>query len=112
MKKYSLYIDDIRSPTTNCPVGDQWIIKRNYVDVFQYILRHGMPTYISFDHDLGENEKSGKDIVNALIDFDLDECDNFKFPKDFDYNVHSANHVGRDNIIGLFESYFKFKNNR
>ena len=48
-KGYRLYLDDIRTPKTN-----GWEIVRCYEDFVTTILTKGLPTEISFDHDLGE----------------------------------------------------------
>lgn len=95
MKK--LYLDDIRNPKS-----DGWIVVRNYEDFVQYIDKNGLPDEISFDHDLGEDVKTGYDCAKWLCEY----CwmNGIPIPP---YNVHSANPVGRDNIIGTLKSYEK-----
>ena len=103
-KKKYLYIDDERIPKTNKP----WIIKRNYDNTIKHLCKNGCPNYISFDHDLGDaSQKTGYDIAKFIIDMDMD-YPGF-IPNDFEFNVHSANPVGKQNIIKLFENYFNFK---
>ena len=119
-KGYKLYLDDIRTPKK-----DGWTIVRCYEDFISTIITNGMPDEISFDHDLGEEhinyffenggrenppdpqkanfrEKTGYDAAKWLVDFCYDN--GLPLPK---FNVHSANPVGRDNILHLLETYKK-----
>ena len=90
-----LYLDDIRNPKTK-----GWTIVRNYYEFVKEIDEHGLPDEISFDHDLGEDAKTGYDCAKWLCEY----CwmNGIPIPP---YNVHSANPVGRDNIIGILKSY-------
>lgn len=91
-----LFIDDIRNPT-----GEGWVIARDYDSAITY-LQSGNVTEISFDHDLGENSKSGYDIVcwieQALYTGILKSVPVM--------NVHSANPVGRANIDRAIRSIY------
>lgn len=103
-----IYIDDIREPKTE----DFDFVVRTYEEGVAVVEQHGMPEYVSFDHDLGEDEngnelKSGYDFAKYLVDRDLDS--EHKLPENFDFNVHSANPVGRKNIESLLNSYLKHK---
>lgn len=102
MKKY-LYLDDEREPSTDKP----WDIVRTYDDAVNYVKKHGIPDYISFDHDLGE-EKTGYDFAKWLVEQDLDG--KRVFPSDFEYNVHSANPVGAKNIDNHLGAYRRYRN--
>lgn len=95
---YKLFIDDERFPF----VPDQWVIARSMFDVQLVIAKHGWPSFISFDHDLGEGQPSGKDIANWIVESDL--SDNV-LPDDFEFTVHSMNPVGGNNISGLLRQY-------
>lgn len=104
-KKTYLFIDDERNPKTDKP----WKIVRSYDEAIRFFNEHGIPSYISFDHDLGDEQaKTGLDIVKWLIEDDMQHS---SLPKNFSYNVHSANPVGRKNIESLFSSYMEFKHN-
>jgi hypothetical protein len=48
---YKLFIDDERFPVT-----DDWVIVRSSKEAIDHVLAHGMPSEISFDHDLGGND--------------------------------------------------------
>lgn len=92
-----LYLDDLRT------IPDGFYGVRTYENAIRFVGYCGIPNYISFDHDLGE-EKTGYDFAKWLVEQDL--CGSNKFPDDFEFNVHSANPVGVKNIEGLFKSYF------
>lgn len=104
---YSLFIDDERHPPYRD--GRDWKIARDWEDVMMLLRIHGIPNYISFDHDLGIDKHSGHDIVKFLIDLDMGDDDMFTIPADFTYYVHSQNPVGKDNIAGLIDGYLKFR---
>lgn len=120
---YKLFLDDKRSiqdtyKYTKNPVylEGNWITVRNYEDFVKTINENGLPSFVSFDHDLADphyasildkeidyskfKEKTGyecaKWLVNYCIDSELD------FPK---YFVHSFNTVGRQNIVSYIENF-------
>lgn len=101
-----LYLDDIRIPTTS-----GMAIVRSYDDAVHFMRKYGCPEYISFDHDLGdEDEHSGLDVAKWMIEKDLDNNGTF-IPPGFTYTVHSANPPGAENIDGLLKSYLFHKKN-
>lgn len=106
MSRYSLFIDDERYPPRD---GRNWIIARNMHDVLMMLRIHGMPGYISFDHDLGENEKTGYDIAKLLVDLDQGDDGDFALPAEFEFYVHSQNPAGKANIEHYLNNYIKFK---
>lgn len=106
MSRYSLFIDDERFPPRD---GRNWIIARNMRDVLMMLRIHGMPGYISFDHDLGEGEQTGYDIAKLLVDLDMGDDSDFALPVDFEFYVHSQNPIGKANIEQYLNNYIKFK---
>jgi hypothetical protein len=115
-----LFLDDIRIPSeaflyTKNPIYiKHWDIVRTYDQFVEYITEKGMPSIISFDHDLadehyvglaegkldGYTEKTGYECVKWLVDYCLDnevECPNFL--------VHSMNPVGKEKIEGLLNNF-------
>jgi hypothetical protein len=56
---------------------------------------------IHFDHDLG-GDKDGYDCAKWLIDWCIEN--NYPAP---DYDIQSANPVGRENIESIFKTYHK-----
>lgn len=97
-----LYIDDIREPKAKFDK-----ITRSSKETIEYLTRYGCPNYISFDHDLG-GEDTAMTVVKWLVEMDLAMSGEF-IPFDFDFNVHSANPVGAENIKGYLDSYIKQK---
>lgn len=138
---YKLFLDDYRSPTDclsymhrrigaqNLIYKEDWVIVRNYKQFVSWILHHGLPSLISYDHDLAEghyhrnmqegviiydggtfendNNKTGYHAAKWLVDY----CQryNYKLP---DWIVHSMNPVGSDNIEGLLKNYRKHEKNK
>jgi hypothetical protein len=85
-------------------LGD-WVLARSADEAIAVVEELGMPSFISFDHDLGD----GKDaiaVAHWLIERDMDGV---AFPSDFAFEVHSGNPIGRANIRGLIDNYLAFK---
>ena len=91
MKK--LYLDDLRVTTE----GFDRVY--NYADFVEYITQNGLPDFISFDHDLGEDE-SGYDCAKYLVEYCIEH--NLSLPK---FSVHSQNPVGKENIERLLNNF-------
>ena len=109
-----LFLDDIRNPYDVFKV-----IVRDYHQFIDAINKFGLPTHISFDHDLSydaylsenqegdidyENleEKTGYDACKWLCEYCLEN--NLSIPE---YYVHSANPVGKKNIEMYLENFKK-----
>lgn len=101
---YRLFLDDIRDPPRD---GGEWVIARSFEEAVAIVTEHGYPTFISFDHDLGDNVPTGKDFANWLVELDLAEG---SMPDDFGFYVHSANPTGAENIRGHLEQYVRIRN--
>lgn len=114
---WNLFIDDERSleDVTWAPWqvrekyrNEEWVIARGAYQVYQEISkRDEFPSFISFDHDLGEYSDTGYDIVKELINRDIGRW--VKIPKDFDFYVHSQNPIGKANIEGLLNNYLEHR---
>lgn len=128
--KVKIYLDDTRIP------GKSWIHVSSYDEFVNEVLKHNLEDIeeISFDHDLGDNaiteffnsvyqnenptfnydnlqdEKTGMHCAKYFVDnLILSQINNNpdllkKLPR---INVHSANPVGKQNIISYFESFYK-----
>jgi hypothetical protein len=120
---YRLFLDDVREPYE---VGNymypvdlrreyrlyDWVIVRSYDQFVQYINENGMPTHISFDHDLADihyvsdddnvDEKNGYHCALWLVDYIIDNGVQ-EFPIVY---VHSMNPIGKERIQSLL---FNFK---
>jgi hypothetical protein len=99
---YNLFIDDERDPviTSERPY---WIIARSVDDVKEIISSMGWPSYVSFDHDLGENVGTGMEFARYMVECHLDGQE--VFTDNFDYYVHSQNLAGAQNIRYLIDSF-------
>jgi hypothetical protein len=112
-----LYLDDKRKDPTvshnderglGLPIGKsrEWIIARNYQEFVDLLTANfEIIEFISFDHDISsydidENELTGKDAADFLINMCLDN--NRTLP---DWFVHSDNTGGNKNIRQLLANY-------
>ena len=124
---YKLFLDDRRTLievynyTKNEIYLDDWVIVKNYKEFTEYILENGLPSLISFDHDLADihyimnngdtidyseyEEKTGYSCASWLVDYCIDN--RVKLP---DYLIHSMNDVGGINIRYLLENYKRYIN--
>lgn len=87
---YKMFIDDERFPVTN-----DFVIVRNTSDAIDCVREHGIPTFVSFDHDLGGDDTSMR-FLHMLAEYMMNE--DKTLPAGFSYYIHSQNPVGRDNI--------------
>jgi hypothetical protein len=104
---YRMYLDDLRESK-----NDYDVIVRSFDEATGYISEHGIPVFISFDHDLGLDDdgsvdKSGYDLAKWLVEQSLDGV--LEFPKEFSFFVHSANPLGKINIESILNNYIKFR---
>lgn len=97
---WKLFIDDERDIGTTWE-GDKWFIARDFDDACFLVIKHGLPSFISFDHDLGFGP-TGADFAEWLVNHILDR--EIKFPNNFDYYVHSQNPIGAANIRGKMDA--------
>lgn len=94
---WKLFIDDERYPVHE----NEWTIARDFDDASFLVLKQGVPACISFDHDLGQGP-TGAAFADWLINYMLDG--NRRFPKHFEYFVHSQNPIGAQNIRGKMDA--------
>ena len=104
MKK--LFLDDLRTPQMvydQTEAGD-FIVVRSCSDFVKYILENGLPNFISFDNDLGLDEKGelapdGYAAAKWLVYESGLDLRHLKF------KIHSANPVAAEQIRGLLNNY-------
>jgi len=105
-----MFLDDERFPP-NTPLP--WEIVRNYDEAVAYVSAHGIPNFISFDHDIQSEPNTGYTFAKWLVEQELDGI--HYFPDDFDFDVHSANPIGAENIsqyLNLYLSHRKKENEK
>ena len=106
-----LFLDDLRTieMVYDHSMVSEFDIVRTYDAFVQYIEKHGLPKYISFDNDLGLDKDGnvapdGYAAAKWLVyESDLD-LRNLKF------KVHSANPVATKQIEGLLTNYINHLN--
>lgn len=120
MGEWILFLDDERVPRDLVAILPRWeydlkigsrierfMIARNVAEAKAYVNRLGWPSFASFDHDLGSYDgtplPTGFDFVKWLCEKAMDE--DIKINADFEFLVHSANPVGRDNIRKYLENF-------
>lgn len=77
---------------------EKWIIVRDYGQFIGQILQVGIPKCVSFDHDLGDGEKTGYDCAVWLLDY----CNKNNYPLP-QVLSHSWNPDGKKAILNLFK---------
>jgi hypothetical protein len=95
-----LFLDDERDPPDD---GQDWVIARSSKEAM-VLCRGGAPSFISFDHDLGDGDDAMV-FAHWLVESDLD-LPGF-LPAGFSFFVHSQNPVGAANLKGLLERYLE-----
>lgn len=95
---WKLFIDDERFPPSGSGV---MVVARNSFDAIEFMEMWGLPTHISFDHDLGGLDTAM--VVISWLEEKLMEGSGV-LPTDFTYSVHSMNPVGAKNINVAMQS--------
>lgn len=98
---WKLYLDDQyddpNTPLRRAPAGFE--AAHSSKEAIALTIAKGVPCFISFDHDLGEN-----DDATAYIHWLIEHHYNALIPQ---YQIHSANPIGAMNIRSLMESWKK-----
>ncbi|NIE60638.1 MULTISPECIES: cyclic-phosphate processing receiver domain-containing protein [unclassified Burkholderia] len=100
-----LFLDDLQAAP-----GPGWAVVRSSAEAIDLLQTHGCPKLVSFGHDLGGND-TAMVVVRWLIDRDLDQGGQF-IPPELQFQQHSANPVGRENIAGLLGGYLEQQSER
>jgi len=110
-----LFLDDFRKPQkvtwAKLPENVNWTVVKNYKEFTDAVLRHGVPEFVSFDHDLAEGhycddlfnhiskEETGADCALWLKEYCKQK--NVALPK---WTCHSFNPKGKKNIESILNS--------
>lgn len=124
--KFYLFLDDERVPQNvfwvKIPQNVPWTIVRNYKEFKQAIEINGIPTFVSFDHDLADehysmtqdevNSSSYQNVVDSYREKTGFDCLKWlvsnlnytgtPFP---DYALHTMNSIGKDNMEKYILAY-------
>jgi len=88
------------------------VIARSVAESKCLIKQRGFPVFITFDHDLDENQPTGFDFAKWIVDQDLESNYNLT-PDCFTFCAHSQNPIGKRNIEKLLKPYlFHGENNK
>lgn len=102
---YDLFLDDIRLP--NYLIDSRaMIVARTFDQAVELVKTLGVPDRLFLDHDLGRNEKTGMDFVKWLADYIMEH--DLELPSNFQFNVHSANPVGKSNMLFYLRSFVDY----
>ncbi len=103
---YKLFLDDVRdvSMVYKDQSDSDYIVVRSYKEFVECIKMRGLPSFVSFDNDLGQDElgmllPDGYDAVKWLV---------FKSGLDLrklNYRIHSANPIASVQIDSLLKNY-------
>ena len=106
---YKLFLDDLRDVPMIYRVlaNDDFVIVRSYADFVAYITQNGLPEFISFDNDLGEDDEGnllpdGYACAKWLVYESELDLSTLRF------YVHSANPVAKVQIESLLNNYLRF----
>lgn len=105
---YSIFLDDILDVDMVYPeTNENFYYARSYYDCIKIMEGGELPVFMSFDTDLGndKNEKplpDGYAVAKWLVYESGFDLTNFKF------NVHSENHVAKEQIENLLNNHIKF----
>lgn len=93
---WSLFLDDLRD-VSYVPHRSNFKVARSTDEAITLVDKYGIPEFISFDHDLGETDRA-MDFLKILYS---------KFPDGPvpEFQIHSSNPVGRDNISSYMDSW-------
>lgn len=105
---YQLFLDDIRTVAMVYPqtAESDFVIVRDHAAFKETILKHGLPSFISFDNDLGLDENlelapDGYACAKWLVyESELDL-------RELRFYVHSANPVAKVQIESLLNNYIR-----
>jgi hypothetical protein len=85
-----------------------WKIARSVDEAIELLDTFGLPTFVSFDHDLCDlrPEYTGLKVADEIVARDMVSG---SLPENFAYEVHSWNPEGGPRIVGLLNGYLAEK---
>lgn len=107
---FYLFLDDVRHPDhvtwVKIPHNVEWTIVRNFNEFKDAVEKNGIPAFVSFDHDLGEDYgscdmKTGMDCLKWLVTHVLLPDRRPMVP----YALHTYSYSGRANMQSYIDSY-------
>ena len=86
---------------------EEFVVVRSFAEFVKFIKEEGLPTFISFDNDLGEDE-SGNLLPDGYACAKWLVYESGLDLRRFHFHVHSANPVASVQITSLLNNYIKF----
>lgn len=85
-----------------------WKIARSVEEALALLDEYGLPTFVSFDHDLCDERPgyTGLKVAEEIVARDMVTG---ALPENFAYEVHSWNPKGGPRIVGLLKGYLSEK---
>jgi hypothetical protein len=108
LMSYNLFLDDLRTVDMVYPgQSDNFVVVRSYAAFVKNVEENGLPAFISFDNDLGEDDDGivlpdGYECAKWLVYESELDLRNLKF------KVHSANPIAKVQIQSLLTNYIRF----
>lgn len=99
LQNYKIFLDDERMPSAK---DADAVIVRSFWEFKKVVVEKGVPSFITFDHDLGDEPYNGKKCAEFLtMEMELNDVD----VSGFTYDVHSQNPVGAAAIRGWLDPW-------
>lgn len=95
---YKLWLEDLADTIKPAPDAT-WKVARSSAEAIEILKEHGVPSFISFDFDLGENDTA--EVYYKYL------AENYYDSKVPDYEIHSENNQGWNLIQSYMESWRK-----
>jgi hypothetical protein len=109
---YRLFLDDLRTVGMvykNFSEND-FVVVRTFEEFVAYIRQHGLPDFISFDNDLGE-DAAGNLLEDGYAAAKWLVYESGLDLRNLQFKVHSANPVAKVQIESLLNNYIGFLTN-
>lgn len=106
-----VFFDDIRDPPFFDRISGEVIawdkVVRTPEEMIE-LVKTGKVTYVSFDHDMGDKTQlTGYDVAKVI-----ESLAAARLIKPIDYDIHSGNVVGAENIDAAMRSAWRFWHNQ
>ncbi|WP_417353080.1 cyclic-phosphate processing receiver domain-containing protein [Flavobacterium alkalisoli] len=106
---YKLFLDDVRDVPMvyHDLTNNDFVVVRSYEAFITFIKQNGLPAFISFDNDLGEDE-NGTVLPDGYAAAKWLVYESGLDLKELNFKMHSANPVASVQIQSLLDNYISF----
>jgi hypothetical protein len=106
-KPWAIWLDDKRPIPEKSEL--QYVSAANPREFIDLIEDHGIPSFISFDWNLGPDWDTGEAVMKWLIE--SDQLGEHVFPEDFQFDTHSSDYSKRRAMNERLTDYLTSKGN-